>query len=79
MKIVTAAEMRAIEAEAIQAGVTVDAMMAQAGAGIARAIVKRWDVSGKLIVVLAGTGHNGGDGLMRRCACRGRSGGAFIC
>jgi hydroxyethylthiazole kinase-like uncharacterized protein yjeF len=64
MKIVTAAEMRAIEAEAVQAGVTVEAMMELAGAGIARAIAKRWEVTGKLIVVLAGPGHNGGDGLV---------------
>lgn len=64
MKIVSVEEMRAIEQAAVREGVTIAAMMEQAGAGIARAIEQRADVAGKHVVVLCGTGHNGGDGLV---------------
>jgi ADP-dependent NAD(P)H-hydrate dehydratase / NAD(P)H-hydrate epimerase len=64
-RIVSVDEMRAIEAAADQAGVTYAAMMESAGRAVAETILVRIDnpVDHK-IVVLAGTGNNGGDGLV---------------
>lgn len=62
--LVTTAEMRAMEAAAATAGVTYAAMMQSAGASVATEIQKRLRVSGLRVVVLAGPGNNGGDGLV---------------
>jgi len=64
MRILTVDEMRALEAAADAAGHTYRAMMAQAGAGLTRAIRQQMDVRDKRVVVLVGPGNNGGDGLV---------------
>jgi hydroxyethylthiazole kinase-like uncharacterized protein yjeF len=69
--IVTAAEMRAAEQAAIDAGTPVETLMDRAGTAAAEAI---WRYSGPLpTVVLCGPGNNGGDGyvIARRLAERG--------
>lgn len=64
-KIVTIAEMRAIEAAADRAGVTFAAMMENAGRAVAEAILARLDdLTAHKILVLCGSGNNGGDGLV---------------
>lgn len=62
MYLVTASEMRRFEAAADAAGLTYDEMMRRAGAAVARAVEEQLD-SGS-VVVLAGPGNNGGDGLV---------------
>lgn len=64
-KIVTVEEMRGIERAADAAGLTYDQMMANAGKAVADAVLE-WvgDLGGKKVLVLAGTGNNGGDGLV---------------
>ncbi len=62
MKVVTAAEMRAIEAAAEQGGVSLQSLMQRAGESVAR-------VTGDLagggdVLILIGPGKNGGDGLV---------------
>ena len=64
MKVVTVAQMRAIEAAADAAGHTYAAMMEQAGRAVAEATMARLDVRGKRVLVLVGPGNNGGDGLV---------------
>jgi len=60
--ILTAAEMRAAEAATMATGVSVDALMARAGAAIAEAV---WRFGGgQPTLILCGPGNNGGDGCV---------------
>ena len=65
MKIVTAAQMRAIEARSEESGVSTDSLMENAGLAVAR-IARRMvgPLTGVRVVVLVGPGNNGGDGLV---------------
>jgi len=71
MKLVTAAEMQAIEKNCAKSGISVDNLMENAGVAAAEAIRKtpkmEPDIYGKRIVALIGSGNNGSDGLI---ACR---------
>ncbi|MEE9216044.1 MAG: NAD(P)H-hydrate dehydratase [Anaerolineales bacterium] len=65
MKIVTVEEMIRIESAANAAGHTYAQMMEHAGKAVAEALLAKIpDLTGKHILVLAGTGNNGGDGLV---------------
>jgi len=65
MKLVTVAQMRAIEKEANGRGLTYDQMMENAGRGLADVIMRlRSDQKGKIVVGLVGPGNNGGDTLV---------------
>ena len=61
--ILNSAQMRDAEEAAFARGVKVEALMDQAGAGIARAVRKFFPQPGKCIV-FAGKGHNAGDALV---------------
>jgi ADP-dependent NAD(P)H-hydrate dehydratase / NAD(P)H-hydrate epimerase len=61
--IVSAAEMRAAEEAAFERGIEVEALMDQAGAGVARAVRQFFPQPGECIVY-AGKGNNGGDALV---------------
>ena len=61
--ILSSAQMREAEEAAFARGVKVEALMDQAGAGIARAVRKFFPHPGRCIVY-AGKGHNGGDALV---------------
>lgn len=63
MKIVTSAEMREIDRKAIEViGIPSLVLMERAGLAVARVIKELYP--GKKIIVLSGTGNNGGDGLV---------------
>ena len=64
IKVFTVAEMVAAEKAADAAGHSYAAMMEVAGRRVAEAILERWDVSRRQILVLVGPGNNGGDGLV---------------
>ena len=65
MKLVTADQMRHLDQQAIKAGIPVAVLMENAGMGAARQIRGLLgNVKGRRIVVLAGPGNNGGDGLV---------------
>ncbi len=65
IKIVTVAQMKAIEAAADQAGVTFAMLMDAAGNAVAENILARIDPPAEhKVVVLVGSGNNGGDGLV---------------
>lgn len=72
-RLLTADEMRAVDAEAVALGVPVDALMERAGAALALAAAARLGPNGKA-VVLCGPGNNGGDGFVaaRHLAALGR-------
>ena len=61
--LVTAAEMRALEARAVQKGTSEDELMEEAGAGLAGVVRQFWPRPG-YAVVFAGKGHNGGDAFV---------------
>ena len=65
MKLVTAAEMRALERAAVEAGSSEAQLMEEAGLAAAQeAWMLLGTLEGRRIVVLAGPGNNGGDGLV---------------
>src|SRR5580693_5127957 len=66
MKILTAEEMGAADRRSVEAGVSVWALMQHAGDAVARFCLG-WAESSRddgLVVVLAGKGNNGGDGMV---------------
>ncbi len=71
MKLVTVAEMRAIEKEADAKGVSYEQMMERAGQGIAGIVQSfewDWDEDSQVVVGLVGSGNNGGDALVALAA-----------
>lgn len=62
MKVVTAAEMREIEADVVKRGTSLDTLMQRAGTAVARAVAQNADAGNVLILV--GPGNNGGDGII---------------
>ena len=62
----TAAEMRALDARAIETlGIPGPRLMENAGRGAAALIAREWaPIRGKRILVLCGKGNNGGDGFV---------------
>jgi len=65
VKLVTSAQMRAIEAAVFASGVTPAALMETAGLRVAEAVRGRLgDARARRIAVLVGPGNNGGDGLV---------------
>ncbi len=65
MKAVTADEMRRMEQGAVEAGVSLDELMENAGQAVAHEVVAHLgETLGKRVVVLVGPGNNGGDGLV---------------
>jgi NAD(P)H-hydrate epimerase len=63
LPVLTSAQMRAAEQAAFARGVQVEALMDQAGAGVAQTVTKFFASPGKCIV-FAGKGHNAGDALV---------------
>ena len=64
MRILSIAETQALEAAANAAGHTYDQMMELAGQNVARAILERFPMRERRVLVLVGPGNNGGDGLV---------------
>ncbi len=82
MKVVTAAEMRAIEDLSEEAGVSTDTLMENAGLAVARTARRMvGSLTGAPVVVLVGSGNNGADGLVAARHIRrwGASVTAYIC
>lgn len=62
MNVVSAAQIKALDAAAIEAGIPAGDLMENAGRGVAEAVVR--SAPGKRVVVIAGKGGNGGDALV---------------
>jgi len=63
--IVSVAQMRAIETEADRRGVSFERMMDRAGEAVfSHTVSRRGPVENKRVVILCGSGNNGGDGLV---------------
>ncbi|CAF0688932.1 NAD(P)H-hydrate dehydratase [Candidatus Methylacidithermus pantelleriae] len=63
MRILTATEIRELEAREVSRGVSEEILMERAGKGMARVCLREWDRPCS-VVVLVGKGNNGGDGLV---------------
>ncbi len=61
---ITVKQIRALERLAHQKGVFADTLMENAGQGVYSVVRERIALDGKHIVIFAGTGNNGGDGLV---------------
>jgi NAD(P)H-hydrate epimerase len=64
MQLATAQQMRELERRSDAAGNTYAEMMEHAGTLAAQAIMDRWQVRERRVLVLVGPGNNGGDGLV---------------
>lgn len=64
MKLVTAEQMRRIEATAAAGGVSLAGLMDQAGAAVAEVVLADYGPQPGPVLVLVGPGNNGGDGLV---------------
>ncbi len=64
MKILTARDMRLVEAAAVAAGLDYPRLMENAGSAAGRLIRSRYEVRGRKVSVLCGKGNNGGDGFV---------------
>ena len=82
MKIVTADQMRRMETACVEAGVSLDRLMENAGLAVAQAVRDRLgDPRGRNVLVLVGPGNNGGDGFVaaRYLASSGAGVTAYVC
>ena len=61
---ITAAEMKALEEQAVQQGVSLEQLMENAGIAIYETVKERYDLLGKQVIIFAGQGNNGGDGFV---------------
>ncbi|MFW6174278.1 MAG: NAD(P)H-hydrate dehydratase [Chloroflexota bacterium] len=82
MKIVNVDQMRELESACVEAGVSLDTLMENAGFAVADAVRRRISPArGKRVLVLIGRGNNGGDGLVaaRHLAHWGADVTAYLC
>jgi len=82
MNLLTAAEMRAVDEATIAAGTPGEVLMERAGQGVAGALERAWGSPLALrVLVLAGSGNNGGDGFVaaRALAERGAAVRVVVC
>jgi ADP-dependent NAD(P)H-hydrate dehydratase / NAD(P)H-hydrate epimerase len=61
---ITAAEMKALEEQAVQDGISVQELMENAGKKVYETIKAKFELGGHQIVIFAGQGNNGGDGFV---------------
>lgn len=66
MEYLTPEEMREAESRAVAGGVSISTLMENAGAAVAATVLGRYgdQIKGRPILVICGTGNNGGDGLV---------------
>ena len=64
--VLTATQMRAVEAAAVAAGTPEIELMRRAGEGVAGAVARL--AAGRPVLILCGPGHNGGDGFVAAAA-----------
>lgn len=62
--IVTAGQMKQIEANSLEYSLSMERLMENAGSAAAAAIRRIFDVGGKFVTIFCGRGNNGGDGLV---------------
>jgi len=61
---ITAAEMKALEEQAVQNGTSVQELMENAGKAVYEIVKEKYGLDGHQVVIFAGQGNNGGDGFV---------------
>ena len=61
---ITAAEMKALEEQAVQEGISVQELMENAGKQVYKVVKDQFELKNYHIVIFAGQGNNGGDGFV---------------
>ena len=61
---ITIKEMKALEEEAIQSGISIEELMENAGKAVFETVKEKYELDGQQIVVFCGQGNNGGDGFV---------------
>jgi NAD(P)H-hydrate epimerase len=61
---ITHDEVKVLDANAAARGVPTSTLMENAGKGIAETLIEEYDLKDRTVLVLCGTGNNGGDGLV---------------
>jgi len=61
---ITVAEYKKLEHQAIQNGISIEQLMENAGKQVYLTVKKRYELTGKKVVIFCGPGNNGGDGLV---------------
>jgi NAD(P)H-hydrate epimerase len=64
MKVLTAKELKALDINSTWLGVPVEELMENAGRAVAEELSERVELAGKRVLVLCGSGNNGGDGFV---------------
>ena len=64
MKPISFLDMREYDRNAVWLGVPEETLMENAGKGAAEIIAKEYDIEGKRVLIVAGTGNNAGDGTV---------------
>ena len=57
-------EMRVLDTNLEYHGVSIESLMEKAGEGVARVLMEKMDIEDRRILILCGTGNNGGDGFV---------------
>lgn len=79
MKLVTAAEMRVLEERAARRGISAAELMRRAGRALADQVTEVFGpIAGKNIVLMAGPGNNGGDGLLAAVDLKAKGAGVSV-
>jgi len=61
---ITSKEMKKLEHDAVQRGISIETLMENAGKQVYLAIKKKQDLADKQVVIFCGQGNNGGDGFV---------------
>ncbi|MGO9646092.1 MAG: NAD(P)H-hydrate dehydratase [Candidatus Bathyarchaeia archaeon] len=61
---ITSEDMAAIDENSHYLGIPASALMENAGASVAKTITELYDLKNKVVVIIGGTGNNGGDGFV---------------
>ena len=61
---ITIKEMKVLEEQAIQQGLSISELMENAGKAVYETVSEKYDFDGKQIVIFCGQGNNGGDGFV---------------
>jgi len=61
---ITAQQMRELEKQAVQQGISISELMENAGRQVFNVVKEKYDLDEKRIIVFAGSGNNGGDGFV---------------
>ena len=61
---ITVKEMKALEEQAAQQGVSIEELMENAGKAVFETVKDKYELDGRQIVVFCGQGNNGGDGFV---------------